>query len=52
MPDGKLVVYVKPYQVEAAKLAIRMAERQGRKPKPLMVRIANARPAGPAPATA
>ncbi|HEU0286557.1 MAG TPA: hypothetical protein VFR22_05900 [Nocardioidaceae bacterium] len=52
MPDGKLVVYVKPYQVEAAKLAIRMAERQGRKPKPLMVRIANARPAGPATATA
>jgi hypothetical protein len=51
MADGK-IVYVKPYQVEAAKLAIRMAERQGRKPNPLMVRIANARPAPAAPATA
>jgi hypothetical protein len=51
MADGK-VVYVKPYQVEAAKLAVRMAERQGRKPNPLMVRIANAKPYRAAPASA
>jgi hypothetical protein len=38
------VVYVKPYQVRAAKLAIQLAMDQGRKPNPLMVRIANAKP--------
>jgi hypothetical protein len=46
------VVYVKPYQVAAAKLAIQLAEDQGRKPNPLMVRIANARPLRAAPAGA
>jgi hypothetical protein len=43
MSDNK-VVYVKPYQVAAAKLAIQLAESKGRKPNPLMVRIANAKP--------
>lgn len=43
MADHK-VVYVKPYQVAAAKLAIQLAEDQGREPDPLMVRIANAKP--------
>lgn len=43
MPESK-AVYVKPYQVKAAKLAVQLAEDQGRKPNPLMVRIANAKP--------
>jgi hypothetical protein len=43
MADHK-VVYVKPYQVAAAKLAIQLAEDQGRKPSPMLVRIANAKP--------
>jgi hypothetical protein len=38
------VVYVKPYQVRAAKLAVQLAKDQGRKPNPLMVRIASAKP--------
>jgi hypothetical protein len=37
------VVYVKPYQVAAAKLAVELALSQGREPNPLMVRIANAK---------
>jgi hypothetical protein len=51
MADQK-VVFVKPYQVAAAKLAIQLAEDQGRKPNPLMVRIANAKPQRAAPAGA
>jgi hypothetical protein len=43
MADSK-VVYVKPYQVKAATLAVELAKDQGRKPNPLMVRIANAKP--------
>jgi hypothetical protein len=38
------VVYVKPYQVKAAKLAVELAKGQGRKPNPVVVRIANAKP--------
>jgi hypothetical protein len=44
------VVYVKPYQVRAAKLAVQLAKDQGRKPSPLMVRIANAKNRPPAAA--
>lgn len=51
MADRK-AVFVKPYQVKAAKLAVQLAEDQGRKPDPLMVRIANAKPQSAAPASA
>lgn len=43
-PDELDVVYATPGQIATAKVAILAAEKLGKEPNPLMVRIANAQP--------